>query len=97
LIFVFTLSHTASKEAFPDWPGQPVAAYWRYRDPKISAEGDWQRNREFARTLSSLEGQMRAFMQLPLTKLDTIALRKRLTDIEAEQQGARSHEASARL
>jgi arsenate reductase len=83
--FVFTLSDTASKEAFPDWPGKPASAHWRYPDP-IKATGDeWQRKREFGRTLSALERQMRIFMQLPLARLDAIALQKHLDDMASEQ------------
>jgi arsenate reductase (thioredoxin) len=85
--FVFTLSDTASKEAFPDWPGKPASAHWRYPDP-IKATGDeWQRKREFGRTLSALERQMRIFMQLPLARLDAIALQKHLDDM-ANEPGA---------
>jgi arsenate reductase len=83
--FVFTLSDTASKETFPDWPGKPAAAHWRYPDP-IKVTGDeWQRKREFGRTLSALERQMRIFMQLPLERLDAIALQKHLDDMAREE------------
>ena len=86
--FVFTLSDTASREAFPEWPGKPVSSHWRYPDP-IKATGDeWQRRREFGRTLSALERQMRVFMQLPLARLDAIALQKHLDEIGIEQDVA---------
>ena len=82
--FVFTLSDTASREAFPDWPGKPASSHWRYPDP-VKAEGDeWQRKREFAQTLSGIERQMRSFMQLPFAALDRMALQKRLDEIGAE-------------
>jgi arsenate reductase len=79
--FVFTLSDTASKETFPDWPGKPVSAHWRYPDPIKAAGDEWQRKREFGRTLSALERQMRVFMQLPLERLEAIALQKHLDDM----------------
>jgi arsenate reductase len=83
--FAFTLSDTASRETFPEWPGKPVSSHWRYPDP-IKATGDeWQRRREFGRTLSALERQMRVFMQLPLTTLDAIALQRHLDEIGFEQ------------
>jgi arsenate reductase (thioredoxin) len=82
--FVFTLSDTASKDTFPDWPGKPASSHWRYPDPIKNTGDDWQRRREFGRTLSALERQMRVFMQLPLERLDAIAMRKRLDDIGVE-------------
>jgi arsenate reductase (thioredoxin) len=84
--FVFTLSDTASKEAFPDWPGKPASAHWRYPDPLKATGDEWQRKREFGRTLSALERQMRTFMLLPLASLDAIALQKHLDDM-ARQEG----------
>jgi arsenate reductase (thioredoxin) len=88
--FVFTLSDTASKEAFPDWPGKPASAHWRYPDPLKAAGDEWQRKREFGRTLSALERQMRIFMQLPLERLDAIALQKHLDDMAREESEAGS-------
>ena len=82
--FVFTLSDTASRDTFPDWPGKPASSHWRYPDPVKSIGEDWQRRREFARTLSALERQMRVFMQLPLERLDAIAVQKRLDEIGME-------------
>jgi protein-tyrosine-phosphatase len=83
--FVFTMSATASREAFPDWPGKPAASHWRYGDPVKAIGEDWQRRREFARTLASVERQMRIFMQLSFDALDRMALQKRLDELGAEQ------------
>ena len=83
--FVFTLSDTASREAFPDWPGKPVSSHWRYPDPLKATGDEWQRRREFGRTLVALERQMRVFMQLPLARLDAIALKTHLNEIGIEQ------------
>jgi arsenate reductase (thioredoxin) len=86
--FVFTLSDTASREAFPDWPGKPVSSHWRYPDPLKATGDEWQRRREFERTLAALERQMRVFMQLPLARLDAIALKTHLNEIGIEQAEA---------
>jgi protein-tyrosine-phosphatase len=88
--FVFTLSDTASKEAFPDWPGKPASAHWRYPDPLKATGDEWQRKREFGRTLSALERQMRVFMQLPLERLDELALQKHLDEMAREKDEAAS-------
>jgi arsenate reductase (thioredoxin) len=85
LDFVFTLSATASREVFPDWPGKPAASHWRYADPVKAIGEDWQRKREFAKTLASVERQMRIFMQLSIEALDRMALQKRLDELAVEQ------------
>ena len=69
---------------FPDWPGKPVAAYWRYPDPTKAAGEDWQRRRAYTRILSALERQMRIFLTLPITALDHIALSKQLGEISPD-------------
>lgn len=87
LDFVFTLSDTASRDVFPTWPGTPVSSHWRYPDPtKVTGEA-WQRRREYAKTLSAIERQMRIFMELSFDALDRMALKKRLDEI-AEHETA---------
>jgi protein-tyrosine-phosphatase len=83
--FVFTMSDTASREAFPEWPGGPASAHWRYADPTKATGEEWERQRQFARTLSSVERQMRIFMQLSFAALDRIALQKSLDELAKEQ------------
>ena len=83
--FSAAVSDTASREAFPDWPGKPVSSHWRYPDPLKATGDEWQRRREFGRTLVALERQMRVFMQLPLARLDAIALKTHLNEIGIEQ------------
>jgi protein-tyrosine-phosphatase len=81
LDLVFTLGNAASKEEFPAWPGTPVSSHWRYPDPK-KAEGEvWERRLEYGKTLSAIERQMRALMQLSFDALDRVALDKRLSEI----------------
>jgi protein-tyrosine-phosphatase len=60
--FVFTMSDTTSREALPEWPGRPASAHWRYADPTKTSGEEWERQRQFARTLSGVERQMRIFM-----------------------------------
>lgn len=83
LDFVFTLSDTASRDVFPEWPGTPVSSHWP--DPTKAPGDAWQRRREYARTLSSIERQMRTFMQLSFDALDRMALKKRLDGIGAAE------------
>jgi arsenate reductase len=81
LDFVFTLSDTASREVFPDWPGKPISSHWCYPDPLAVKGDEWQKRHEHGETLSALERQMRAFMMLSFASLDRIALKKRLDEM----------------
>jgi protein-tyrosine-phosphatase len=85
LDFVFTLSDTASHDAFPEWPGKPVSSHWRYPDPTKATGDEWARRLEYARTLSALERQMRVFMNLSFASLDRIALRRRLEEMGRQE------------
>jgi arsenate reductase (thioredoxin) len=59
-----------------------------YPDPLKATGDEWQRRREFGQTLAALERQMRVFMQLPLARLDVIALKTHLNEIGIEQAEA---------
>jgi arsenate reductase (thioredoxin) len=74
--FVSTMSNTSSREAFPEWPGKPVSAHWRYAGQTKATGEEWARQRQFACTLSRVERQMRIFMPLSLAALDRIVLPK---------------------
>ena len=87
LDFVFTLSDTASKDKFPDWPGKPASSHWRYPDPMNATGEAWQKRQELGRTLSALERQMRVFMNLPIEGLDRMAMQMRLDEIAREHAG----------
>lgn len=81
LDFVFTLRDTAAREIFPSWPGASVSADWRYPDPKMATGEDWRRRREYVRTLTAIERQMRIFVQLPFESLYVKALKRRLDEL----------------
>jgi hypothetical protein len=63
-----------------------VTADWRYPDSTLHGE-TWERRKELA---GRLEGQLRAFIQLPFRSLDEISLRERLLEL---RQGAPQSEA----
>jgi arsenate reductase len=89
LDFVFTLCDPTAGEPLPHWPGRPVTADWRYRDPAKLGGEPWERRRELAAMLKELERQLRAFMMLPFRSLDEISLGDRLRElgqgVEAER------------
>jgi len=79
--FVFTVCDNAAGEACPLWPGQPVSAHWGVDDP-AAAEGSLEeRQRAFMRAFSALSTRINLFLNLPMEKLDRLALQKKLHDI----------------
>jgi arsenate reductase len=79
--FVFTVCDQAAGEVCPVWPGQPISAHWGVEDPAAAVGDDEQRRREFFNAYSLLQTRIQLFLNLPLTKLDRIALKKRLEEI----------------
>jgi protein-tyrosine-phosphatase len=90
LDFVFTLSDSGTREAFPEWPGKPASSHWRYPDLTQAKGNEWEKQREYIQTLSALERQMRLFMQLSFPALDRMALKKRLDEIGEERNASRA-------
>jgi protein-tyrosine-phosphatase len=80
LDFVFTLCDIDAGEPLPHWPGRPVTGDWRYPDP-VKLSDQQERRLALASTLTGLERQILAFMQLPLRSLDEISLREQLKEL----------------
>lgn len=79
--FVFTVCDNAAGEACPVWPGQPVTAHWGIPDPgAVGGTGEEQR-RAFFTAYSHLTQRISMFVNLPLTRLDRLALQKNLDQI----------------
>jgi arsenate reductase (thioredoxin) len=81
LDFVITVCDNAAKEVCPVWPGQPVTAHWGVPDP-AAAEGTQEEiNRAFNQAYLMLERRISLFLCLPLEKLNTLAIQKKLDEI----------------
>jgi protein-tyrosine-phosphatase len=81
LHFVFTVCDKAAGEVCPLWPGQPVTAHWGVEDPAAVAGSDEERQAAFRTALRILTRRIELFLNLPLEKLDNLALKERLTAI----------------
>jgi protein-tyrosine-phosphatase len=79
--FVFTVCDNAAAEPCPYWPGQPMTAHWGVPDPAAVEGGDEEKRRAFLVAFKTLSTRINLFLNLPLEKLDRIALTKRLSDI----------------
>ena len=81
LDFVFTLCDSASAEACPTWPGQPMTAHWGLPDPAAAEGSETERHLAFADTLRMLRNRIEIFTSLPISSLDRLSLQSRLEEI----------------
>ena len=81
LDFVFTVCDQAAQEVCPVWPGQPMTAHWGVPDPAAATGTDAEISRAFYEAYRQLNNRISLFVALPLTRLDRLALKKRLDDI----------------
>lgn len=79
--FVFTVCDQAAAEACPIWPGQPMTAHWGVPDPAAATGTEAERRYAFADAYRMLTLRISIFVNLPLTSLDTLSLKRRLDDI----------------
>jgi len=88
--FVFTVCDNAAQEVCPVWPGQPMSAHWGIPDPAAVAGSQAQSRVAFAETLRMLTNRIGIFVNLPLHSIERLSLRKRLDEIGAMKDGART-------
>ena len=63
------------------WPGQPMSAHWGVRDPaEVTGTEDAVR-KAFSDAFMVLSRRITLMVNLPLEKLDRLALQKQLVDI----------------
>ncbi|MCU0937768.1 MAG: arsenate reductase ArsC [Burkholderiaceae bacterium] len=81
LDFVFTVCDNAAGEVCPMWPGQPISAHWGVEDPAAVEGSDEEKRKAFFHAFNRLQNRIQLFLNLPLTKLDRVALTDRLRQI----------------
>jgi arsenate reductase len=79
--FVFTVCDNAAKEVCPIWPGQPMTAHWGVADPAAVAGTPEEVERAFRDAFVTLSRRINLFLCLPLTSLDTLAVKKEIDRI----------------
>lgn len=81
LDFVFTVCDNAAREACPVWPGQPMTAHWGVSDPAAVQGSTEVVENAFRNAFFSLDRRISLFLNLPLDKLDQLALKKEIEKI----------------
>jgi arsenate reductase len=79
--FVFTVCDNAAKEVCPIWPGHPITAHWGVPDPAAVKGADEEIQQAFRNAFFLLGRRITLFLDLPLTSIDNLTLKKRLDDI----------------
>ena len=81
LDFVFTVCDNAANEVCPVWPGQPITAHWGVPDPAAVTGSADQIDRAFRDAFLTLDRRISLFLCLPLTALDSLAIKKEVDNI----------------
>jgi arsenate reductase (thioredoxin) len=84
LNFVFTVCDNAAKEVCPVWPGQPMTAHWGVPDPAAVEGTPEQIERAFRDAFMILDRRINLFLCLPLSSLDSLAIKTEIDRIGHE-------------
>lgn len=79
--FVFTVCDNAAREVCPVWPGQPITAHWGVPDPAAVTGAPEQIERAFRDAFMILERRISLLLCLPLSSLDTLAIKREVDRI----------------
>jgi arsenate reductase (thioredoxin) len=79
--FVFTVCDNAANQVCPVWPGQPVTAHWGIPDPAAVKGTEEEMRKAFREAFLVLERRITLFLNLPLSTMHRLALKRELDDI----------------
>ena len=79
--FIFTVCDNAAGEACPVWLGHPMTAHWGVEDPAAVEGIEIEKGPAFSKAARFLKNRISAFLSLPLTSIDKLALEIRLREI----------------
>jgi len=80
--FVFTVCDNAAGEVCPIWPGQPMTAHWGSEDPAAVEGSDEDKRHAFSKAFAEMHRRISLFTSLPLAKLDALAIKREVDQIE---------------
>ena len=78
---VITVCDSAAAEPCPFWPGQPATAHWGVPDPAAVEGTDDQKRKAFLAAYTTLSNRINLLLNLPLERLDRLALKRNLGEI----------------
>jgi arsenate reductase len=83
--FVFTVCDQAGAEPCPIWPGKPMTVHWGIRDPAAVTGTDETKRKAFLAAYTELHRRISLFLNLPIDKLNDLALKEKLDEIGRTQ------------
>lgn len=78
---IITVCDSAAGETCPAWPGHPVTAHWSFPDPAAVEGSDEQQREAFRKVFREIHQRIELLVQLPVEKLERLALRDELQRI----------------
>jgi arsenate reductase (thioredoxin) len=79
--FVFTVCDNAANEVCPVWPGHPMTAHWGILDPAAVQGTPAKIEQAYRDAFFLLERRISLFLNLPLTAIDKLAIKKEIDKI----------------
>ena len=79
--FIFTVCDNAAGEACPVWIGHPTTAHWGVEDPAAVEGTEFERERAFSQAARFLKNRIMAFLALPHSSIDKLAMETHLRQI----------------
>jgi protein-tyrosine-phosphatase len=76
--FIITVCDSAAGEVCPVWPGHPATAHWGFPDPSQVSGSDEDKRRAFRAVMIGLKHRIDMLADLPLEKLDALAIHDEL-------------------
>jgi len=78
---IITVCDDAAGEACPVWPGHPATAHWGFPDPSRVAGSDAEKRAAFDQVFLAIRRRVELLVNLPLDKLEHLALKEALKHI----------------
>jgi arsenate reductase len=79
--FVITVCDSAAGEVCPVWPGQPITAHWSFPDPAAFEGREVEQRAFFLDVFRQIRNRIDLLRNLPLARLERLALKHELDDI----------------
>ncbi len=83
--FIVTVCDNAAGEVCPIWPGQPVRSHWGIADPAAAEGSASEFSLAFAEAYRQMSNRIGLFLALPIAKLDSLAIKRRMDEIGQTQ------------
>ncbi|MEP7154741.1 MAG: arsenate reductase ArsC [Betaproteobacteria bacterium] len=78
---IITVCDNAAGEACPVWPGHPATAHWGFPDPSSVEGGVAEKRHAFEQVFHAIRRRIELLANLPVEKLERLALSQELTRI----------------